>query len=124
VLLGQPDAVAINVDELQKRLDRLDYAAVARSLSDVGLHSAVEVLATYAGRSSDMRRWLEDAQINNDMNQRLEFLAGLGVELDVLQEGLSRDVELPQISRWSARWRRGADQCVENASGTEPVISN
>jgi spermidine synthase len=79
VLIGQADAVPINVDELQQRLDRPGYSAVTASLSEVGFHSAVDLLAAYAGRASDLRPFLVDAQINNDMNLRLQYLAGLGL---------------------------------------------
>jgi spermidine synthase len=69
----------IDVDSIQQRLDRPDYSKVLASISEVGFHSAVETLATYAGRASDLRSYLADAQINDDMNLRLQYLAGLGV---------------------------------------------
>jgi spermidine synthase len=77
VLLGQRDATLINVDELQERLNRPDHSAVANSLREVGIRTAVELLATYAGRASDLQPWLKDAQINRDLN--LQYLAGLGL---------------------------------------------
>jgi spermidine synthase len=69
----------IDIDSIQQRLDRPDYSKVLASISEVGFHSAVETLATYAGRASDLRSYLADAQINDDMNLRLQYLAGLGV---------------------------------------------
>jgi spermidine synthase len=79
VLIGQADATVINVDELQQRLDRPGYAGVSESLADVRFHSAVDVLATYAGRASDLKPLLYGAQINNDLNMRLQYIAGLGL---------------------------------------------
>jgi spermidine synthase len=79
VLLGQKEPRPVNVDELQGRLDRPAYQAVSKSLSDVGFHSAVEFLATYAGRAQDLRPLTADAQINDDMAMRLQYLAGLGL---------------------------------------------
>ncbi len=79
VLLGQRDATLINVDELQDRLNRPDHSAVANSLREVGFRTAVELLATYAGRASDLQPWLKDAEINRDFNLRLQYLAGLGL---------------------------------------------
>ncbi len=79
VLIGQADATLINVDELQQRLERPGYTAVSASISEVGFHSAVEVLATYAGRASELRPLLANAQINKDLNMRLQYLAGLGL---------------------------------------------
>jgi spermidine synthase len=69
----------VDVDSIQQRLDRQDYSRVLASISDVGFHSAVETLATYAGRGSDLKSYVADAQINDDMNLRLQYLAGLGV---------------------------------------------
>src|SRR5262249_50515210 len=79
VLLGQQNATSINVDELQDRLNQADYSRVSDSLREVGIRSAVELLATYAGRASDLQPWLKDAEINRDFNLRLEYLAGLGL---------------------------------------------
>ena len=79
VLLGQRDATVINVDELQERMNRPDYARVVESLQEVGFRSAVELLATYAGRAPDLKPWLKNAQINRDLNLRLQYLAGMGL---------------------------------------------
>jgi spermidine synthase len=79
VLLGREDHQPINVDELQERLDRPDYAHVAASLGEVGFHSAVEFLATYAGRASDLKMMTAHAAINGDLDMRLQYMAGLGL---------------------------------------------
>jgi spermidine synthase len=70
---------SIDLDSVQARLDRPEYANVLASLSDIGFHSAAEFFSTYAGRASDLQSYLAGAQINNDMNLRLQYLAGLGV---------------------------------------------
>jgi spermidine synthase len=67
------------VDEFERRLDEPEYSGVRASLADTGFHSAVELLATYAGRASDLAPMLTDAQINNDLNMRLQYIAGLGL---------------------------------------------
>ena len=79
VLLGQVEPTKVDVDRLQERLDRPDYQAVLKSLQAVGFHSATGVLATYAGRASELGPWLKGAQINEDLNMRLQYLAGMGV---------------------------------------------
>jgi spermidine synthase len=79
VLLGRADGAALDVDAMQHRLDSSSYAAVSESLREVGFYSAVDVLATYAGRASDMRPLIAGAQINDDLNLRLQYLAGLGL---------------------------------------------
>lgn len=93
VLLGQADATRIDVGALGQRLDRADYLAVAQSLAEVGFHSIIDLLATYAGQASDLAPWLEGAQINRDRNLRLQYLAGLGLnsyrETEIYDEMLS-----------------------------------
>jgi len=79
VLLGQTTPTRFDVEELQRRLDRPDHARVAQSLREVELRTAVDLLATYAGRGPDLRPWLEGAQVNRDRNLRLQYLAGMGL---------------------------------------------
>ncbi len=85
VLLGQTDATTIDVDGLQERLNRTDHAAVSDSLREVGFRTGLDLLATYAGRASDLQPWLKDAQINRDLNLRLQYLAGMGLNSPVFQ---------------------------------------
>jgi spermidine synthase len=79
VLLGQVEPTKIDVDALQARLDRPDYAKVRESLRMVGFPNALSLLETYLGRASDLRMWLAGARINRDMELRLQYLAGMGV---------------------------------------------
>jgi spermidine synthase len=79
VLLGQAQPAPINVDSIQARLDQAGYAPVAASLNEVGFHSAVELLATYAGRARDLQPVIAGAPINQDLNMRLQYIAGLGL---------------------------------------------
>jgi spermidine synthase len=81
VLLGQVEPTHINLDDIEARLHRPEYAPVARSLADIGMHSAVDLFATYAGRKADFEPWLRDAAINRDRNLRLQYLAGMGLNL-------------------------------------------
>ena len=46
------------------------------------MNSPVDLFATYAGRASDLTQWLRDAAINRDRNLRMEYLAGIGLNLD------------------------------------------
>ena len=79
VLLGQVDGTTINIDEMEERLKRPEYERVRRSLAEIGMNSATDLFATYAGSAADMQPWLRDAQINRDRNLRLEYLAGRGL---------------------------------------------
>ncbi len=81
VLFGQTEPARIDVDGLQQRLNRADHSLVAESLREVGFWSAVRLLKTYTGRAADLQPWLQDAQINRDRNLRLQYLAGMGLDL-------------------------------------------
>jgi spermidine synthase len=82
VLLGQADPVRIDVDALEARLGQDDYTRVRASLRTIGIASAVDLLATYAGSGARLVPWLRGAAINRDRNLRLQYLAGLGLNLD------------------------------------------
>jgi spermidine synthase len=82
VLLGQVEPLQVNVDALQDRWSRAEYARVTQSMGGVNFHSATDVLATYAGRASDLKPWLASADINDDMSMRLQYLAGIGLNFD------------------------------------------
>jgi spermidine synthase len=79
VLMGQAQPGPINVDSMEARLARPDFAEVAQSLREIGFNSATDLLSTYAGDGPHLQPWLADAQINTDRNLRLQYLAGLGV---------------------------------------------
>ncbi len=83
VLLGQAEPTTINVGEFEERLLRPDHAGVGQSLLDVGFKGPLDVLATYAGRAEDLKPWLEGAEINQDRNLRLQYLAGLGLNANM-----------------------------------------
>jgi hypothetical protein len=69
----------VDIDALQQRLDQPAYRSVAASLAEVNFHSAVELLASYTGRASDLAPMLAGALVNTDLNLRLQYLAGFGL---------------------------------------------
>jgi spermidine synthase len=85
VLIGG-DLKVVDLDAIQNRLDRTDYSRVLLSIGDVGFHSAAELFSTYAGRASELRSYFAGAEINDDMNLRLQYLAGLGVNSMAFQK--------------------------------------
>ena len=81
VLLGQVEPTRIDVDAIEARLNRPEYEPIKRSLAEIGMHSAVDLFSTYAGSKADLDPWLADASINRDGNLRLQYLAGMGLNL-------------------------------------------
>jgi spermidine synthase len=79
VFLGQAEPLKIDLDEIEQRLNRPDYAPVAQSLREIGIRTAVDLLATYAGQKSDLGPWYAGAELNRDGDLRLQYLAGWGI---------------------------------------------
>ena len=90
VLFGQAEPTVIDVDALQRRLDRPDHQLVKQSLRDVGFgeittgtdggairDEGIDLLATYSGEAPLLKEWSRGAQINTDRNLRLQYLAGM-----------------------------------------------
>jgi spermidine synthase len=73
-LLGHVEPLIIDAEKLQKRLDV--QGNVRRSLSEVRIDSASDLLRAFAGRRADVAAWLADFQPNLDRDLRLEYLAG------------------------------------------------
>jgi spermidine synthase len=81
VLMGQVEKTVIDVDAIEAKLQSPEYAQVAQSFREIGIYSAVDLFANYAGTATDLAPWLRDAQINRDRNLRLQYLAGMGLNL-------------------------------------------
>ena len=99
VLWGPLEPTRIDVDAIQARLNRPENAPVAQSLRDIGIASAQDLFATYAGRPGDLANWLTGAQINTDRNLRLQYLAGLGLNLnqsDLIYKKMIVDSRYPE----------------------------
>jgi spermidine synthase len=82
VLLAQAEPTTINADALQRQLELPDYKPLAQSLREVGLDSTMALFSRYAGRASSLEPWLEGAEINNDRDLRLQYLAGWSLNAD------------------------------------------
>jgi spermidine synthase len=98
VLFGQLDETPIDVEAVAARLASPDGEPIRRSLAQIGIDSAVELFATYAGSRDDMQNWLNDAAINTDRNLRLQYLAGLGLNLyqsNAIYQRMIADVRFP-----------------------------
>jgi spermidine synthase len=100
VMLGQAEPTVINVDELSQKLESPEYAMMAQSLRDIGFYSAPNLLATFAGRGQDFKGWTKDAIINQDKGLKLQYLAGLGLNLykanDIYQHMVAYGPKMPQ----------------------------
>jgi spermidine synthase len=98
VLFGQVDPKPIDVDKVTERFNTAESARVAKALGDVGFASAVDLLSSYAGHAPELAVWLKDAAINTDRDLRLQYLAGMGLNVDAQDEiyfGLAQVRRLP-----------------------------
>jgi spermidine synthase len=114
VLLGQVEPTRIDLDKLHEKLNSPDYARVRKSLMDVGFgvdlagitwgpnmwkDVGISLMATYAGRAADMEEWMEGAQINTNRNLRLQYLAGMSVNMymkDEILNGILKYYRFPE----------------------------
>ena len=98
VLYGRLGGEPIDVDAVQARLSDPANAAIANSLAEVGIYSAVELFATYGGNATDLADWMSNAQINTDRNLKLQYLAGRGLNLYInaeIYENMVRGARYP-----------------------------
>jgi spermidine synthase len=79
VFMGQVEPLRINVDEVQQRMNRPDYAAVLESMSEVAFPNAIALFSTYGGQKADLGPWLVGAELNYDRDLRLQYLGGWGI---------------------------------------------
>ena len=91
VLLGQVEKPQIWVDEIETSLRSPAFAPVDSSLVQAGLYGAIDLFGNYAGRASDLHGWLSDAQVSHDLDLRLQYLAGMGLNLHAGDE-IYRDI--------------------------------
>jgi spermidine synthase len=82
VLLGQVEPTKVDLRQIRERVNDPAYSRVIQSLREIDMNSPIDLLATYAGRASDLREWLRGATINRDRNLRMQYLAGLGLNRD------------------------------------------
>ncbi len=79
VLSAQATAATVDLDAVDARLNRPEYARVLASLRDVKFKSESDLFATYMAQRSDLTGWLAGAVINTDRNLRVQYLAGMGM---------------------------------------------
>jgi spermidine synthase len=124
VLLGQVEQTHFDVDAMQAKLDRPEYAAVKKSLNEIGINSAIDLFANYAGQARDMGEYLKDAPINHDRDLRLQFLAGLGLNLyqsDSIYADILRYKKFPEgLFSGSDASMRQLREAIASAPGSEP----
>jgi spermidine synthase len=99
VLFGQVEPTTIDVDKIQARLDSPEFARMAQSLREIGIYSARDLMATYAGSAKDLEPWTRDASINRDRNLRLQYLAGMSLntyKADPIYINMSSHAKYPE----------------------------
>jgi spermidine synthase len=77
VLMARNAPGPIDLAAVEARFNDPRFAQAAASMRSAAFLSPLDLLSTYGGRASDLRPWLEGAQINRDRNLRLQYLAGM-----------------------------------------------
>lgn len=109
VLLGQAEPTSIDIDQVEARIQT--QTAVRESLLQVGIGGAVQLFSNYAGRAPEMQRWLAGAEINRDLNLRLQYLAGMGSNY---QNAPTIMREIEQFRRFPAELFGGSAETLES----------
>lgn len=81
VMLGSLEPLHPNLDSVDRRIAA--SPRLAGSLTEVGFKSAADLLGMYAAQPADLTGWLKDAQVNRDVNLRLQYLAGMSMNRSV-----------------------------------------
>jgi spermidine synthase len=109
VMLGHAGPMPLDVDAIEARLERPDYAKVKVSLDESALGSATDLMRTYAGWAPQLKPWLTGAEINLDRNLRLQYLAGLQ-----LNSHLGKAMYIPLLAqrRWAPELFQGRPETL------------
>ena len=99
VLLGTNGPTTIDIDSMNVRMGNPAHSRAIESLREVGFGSSIDLFGTFAAQGSDLTSWLKDAQINRDVDLRLQYIAGLGnnsYENGQIYDGILRARKYPE----------------------------
>ncbi len=99
VFMGQVEPLKIDVDAVDQRLRRPDYAPVAASLADISVSSAASFFAAYSGQNSDLGEWTKGAPLNRDRDLKLMYLAGWGINSSMADPIYRRMLSYRRLAR-------------------------
>ena len=95
VLLGSVEPLQIDVAAIERRMAR---PRILESLREVKIGTALDLLATYGTRGSDMQRWFAGTPVNRDFSLKLEYISGLAINqqrADPIYAHMTRDRIFP-----------------------------
>jgi spermidine synthase len=111
VLMGRAEPGPMDIEQAVQRFNRPENARVEKSLRDLGFTSAINLLSSYGGRAADLADWLKGAAINTDRNLRLQYLAGMDLNMDAQEKIYA---ELKAARRFSPDLFSGSTQTLAN----------
>jgi spermidine synthase len=79
VLLGHVERPRFDLGAVQRRID--ENPALAKSLAEAKLASAVDLFATFGIGAGELAPWLADTPVNDDFSLKLEYISGLAFNL-------------------------------------------
>ena len=95
VALGVNGDAPIDLDQMSNRFK----GGVEDSLREVGFNSPMQLMATFAARAPDLKQWLSDAHVNTDLDLRLQYLAGMGLNYNnapEIKQQIAKYSQFPQ----------------------------
>jgi spermidine synthase len=97
VLAGGVEPMKIDVAAIQRRMD--SSPQLNESLREVRITSALDLVATYGTRGSEMKKWLADTPANHDFSLKLEYISGLALNVkaaDPIYTNMTADRVYPE----------------------------
>ncbi len=94
-LLGTKETLRINEEHI---LNMMKQPLLAPSLAETNINNIISFLSHYSGNKSDISNWLQNAELNDDKNLRLEYLAGKALDLqkaDKIYSEMTSSVKYP-----------------------------
>jgi spermidine synthase len=122
VLLGQVEPTRIDLDEMERRLKRPGIRPLAKSLAAIGMSSASDLFATFAGQGPEFRGLAgRRRDQSRSATLRLQYLAGRGLNLyradRIYAEMLRHSKEPDGIFTGSAELEKALLQKIRSRGG-------
>ena len=116
VLLGQVGPTRIDINAMEARFQEAGYRQVGGSLIESGFESPLDLFGTYSGSGRDLKAWLQGAEINTDRNLRLQYLAGIGLNVygaaDIFNEIVKSRRFPDELFVASDAWKQSLSQAI------------
>ena len=97
----------INLDEIDQRANRPDYASVRQSLREVGINSSLDLFSTYTANAAGLAPWLTRRRAKHRWESAAELFGRLGNQREPSGRPLPGDAAVPPPATGYFFWFTG-----------------